>query len=431
MKANILNLLLAILAIIGLSSCHDDDWNPNVSGGEGRVSLQSLGIDVSDGANVIESRASYDVSGFAVRIFDSKGLTVGSWTYSEMPEVFTLPVGVYTVEVESHTVDKAAWDKPYFKGSKEFTIVNNDIVNIGVVTCKFANIKVSIRYADALAQLLGPDTKVEVVCNDEGMLTYTPDETRSGYFAAVEGSTTLVATFTSTIRRQPVRLTKTFSNIAAGQHRIITFTAKTGDGTLPDETGNISFGGTSLILDAEIVNENINGNINVDEDLIEGETRPGTEEGGETPDPTPGENTISMTPSQSLVFEPKTIDASSWADGTPAYVDIHSDNGFSHLFVAIKTTNGPAEENFEAAVDEMVGLNFDLAFPGAKEAIYRGLGFPVSAEVTADGVTDLRFDIGQFVPLLGAYSGTHNFTITAEDKNGHQKIETLTFIVNK
>ncbi len=138
-----------------------------------------------------------------------------------------------------------------------------------------------------------------------------------------------------------------------------------------------------------------------------------------------------MTPSQSLVFEPKTIDASSWADGTPAYVDIHSDNGFSHLFVAIKTTNGPAEENFEAAVDEMVGLNFDLAFPGAKEAIYRGLGFPVSAEVTADGVTDLRFDIGQFVPLLGAYSGTHNFTITAEDKNGHQKIETLTFIVNK
>jgi len=427
MKNKIFPILMAALLSVCVSACHDDNWDPNVSRGEGQVSLKSLGIDVSEGADVIESRATYDVSSFLVKIYDAKGVAVGSWTYSEMPEVFTLPVGVYNVQVESHVVEKAAWDKPYFKGSKEFTVVNNDIVNIGVVVCKFANVKVSIRYSDILRPLLGSDTKVEVVCNDEGMLTYTPSETRTGYFAVVDGSTTLVATFTSTIRRQQVRLTKTFSNIAPGQHRIITFTAKTGDGTLPDETGKIDLGGSSIILDADIVTENINGNIVVDEDIIDGGTRPGTEDGGDTPEP----KEISMTPSPSLCFEPETIDASAWVEGTPAYVDIHADNGFAHLFVAIKTTNGPEQEDFQAAVDEMVGLNFDLAYPGEKEAVYSGLGFPVSSAVTGEGIKDLRFDIGQFVPLLGAYQGTHNFIITVEDKTGVQEIQTLTFIVNK
>lgn len=429
MKTKILSFFLTIMAVVGLSACHDDDWNPDISGGEGTVSLKSLGIDVSEGAEVIESRLSYDVSAFLVKIYDVKGLPVGSWIYSEMPEVFTLPAGVYTVEVESHKVEKAAWDKPYFKGSKEFTVVKNDIADIGLVTCKFANIKVSVRYSDALAELLGPDTKVEIVCNDEGMLTYTPAETRMGYFAAVEGSTTLVATFSSTIRNQKVRLTKTFSNIAPGQHRIITFTAKTGDGTIPDETGKIDLGSSSLFIDADVVTEEINGNISLEEDIIDGGKRPGTEESGE--DPQPGDGSITMTPSSSLVFDPATIDASSWAEGTPAYVDIHSDNGFAHLTVSIRTTNGPEQEDFRAAVDEMVGLNFDLAYPGAREETYRGLGFPVSSDITADGVTDLRFDIGQFVPLMGAFSGTHNFTITAEDKNGRQEIQTLTFIVNQ
>lgn len=431
MKNKIYYIFLAVCMAFGFASCHDDDWNPNVSKGEGTVQLKSLGIDVSDGAEVIASRATYDVSGFLVKIFDTKGIPVGSWTYSEMPEVFVLPVGVYTVQVESHVVDKAAWDKPYFKGSKEFTVVNNDIVNIGVVSCKFSNVKVTIRYSDTLAPLLGDDTQVEVICNDEGTLVYTPGETRTGYFAAVDGSTTLVASFSSTIRRQKVRLTKTFSNIAPGQHRIITFTAKTGDGTIPDETGTIDFGSNSIVLDAEIVTEDINGNIVVDEDVLDGSDRPGQEEGGDAPTPPDPGKTIVMTPSPSLVFEPKTIDMSSWEQGTPAYVDIHSDNGFSHLFVAIKTTNGPEQEDFRAAVDEMVGLNFDLAYPGEKESVYQGLGFPVSAEVTGSEVTDLRFDIGQFVPLLAIYRGTHNFIITVEDKNGIQEIETLTFIVNK
>lgn len=424
----IFSLLIILCASLSFVSCHDDDWNPNAGRGEGSVRLKSIGIDVSESAEVIESRRTYDVSAFRVRIYDAKGVVTGSWIYGEMPEVFVLPVGVYTVEVESHTPDKAAWDKPYFKGSKEFTVVDKDIVDIGVVVCRFANVKVSVRYADSLKDIMGDDTQVEVVCNDEGTLVYTPSETRQGYFAAVEGSKTLVATFTSTIRRQKVRITKTFGNVEAGQHRIITFSAKTGDGTIPDEVGYIDFGNESIIIDADVVTEDIHGNVNVEEDIIDGGKRPGTEEGEVTP---PQPSGITMTPSESLRFEPQTIDASNWADGTPAYVDIHSDNGFAHLCVGIKTTNGPEQEDFRAAVDEMVGLNFDLAYPGAKETVYSGLGFPVSDEITGEGVTDLRFDIGQFVPLLGAYSGTHNFIITVEDKNGLQEINTLTFIVNK
>ena len=54
-------------------------------------------------------------------------------------------------------------------------------------------------------------------------------------FEAIEGSSTLVVTFTSTIGGKLVELRKTFTDIEAGQHHKLTFKAKDGNGTIPDE----------------------------------------------------------------------------------------------------------------------------------------------------------------------------------------------------
>ncbi len=83
-----------------------------------------------------------------------------------------------------------------------------------------------------------------------------------------------------------MELRKTFTDIEAGQHHKLTFKAKDGNGTIPDELGFIEIL-EGLYLDASIISEDITADIPMEEDIIEGETRPGTEDGGEEPDPGP------------------------------------------------------------------------------------------------------------------------------------------------
>ena len=109
MGIKIYPIIVAIALSVGLASCHDDNWRPDVSNGKtGEVNLKSIGLEVSDAEKVVNSsRASVDVSGYLVKITGSDGSSVQQWTYSDMPEVFTLPVGKYSVAVESHRQAKA------------------------------------------------------------------------------------------------------------------------------------------------------------------------------------------------------------------------------------------------------------------------------------------------------------------------------------
>ena len=124
MGIKIYPIIVAIALSVGLASCHDDNWRPDVSNGKtGEVNLKSIGLEVSDAEKVVNSsRASVDVSGYLVKITGSDGSSVQQWTYSDMPEVFTLPVGKYSVAVESHRQAKAEWDAPYYAGSKAFEV---------------------------------------------------------------------------------------------------------------------------------------------------------------------------------------------------------------------------------------------------------------------------------------------------------------------
>ena len=94
------------LAAFTFASCDDPNYiNGNAE--EGQLKMSTLGIDVDASENIV-TKASVDVSGFTVRILDAKsGLLKNSWTFSQMPEVITLPVGEYTAEVYSAPVQEA------------------------------------------------------------------------------------------------------------------------------------------------------------------------------------------------------------------------------------------------------------------------------------------------------------------------------------
>lgn len=421
MKTKILSFVAVAALALGLSSC-DDNWNPDVEpeGKTGEVSLASLGVEVSTAEQIL-SRAEVDLTPFIITITNkTTGEQAAQWTYGEMPELFALPVGDYTVAVKSHEVQPAEWDKPYYVGEKDFSIADSEITEIGVVTCTFASLKVTIKFDDDLRAIMGDDVQVSVVAGENGTsLVYTPSETRSGFFEVVDESTTLVATFTGTVKGYAEELRKSYSDVAAGQHWIITFTVKDSYPNIPDETGNID-PSEGINVDVTVVAEDVNGNVIVDEDVIDSSDRPGQEEGeGDDPEPpTPGGDEVITFTSETLSFDsPNSVDVN------PAVVHITAENGIAHLVVTISTTNA----DFEGALEEFdVPTEFDLAYPGDKESVFKSLNFAVGNEVI--GAPELDFNISDFVPLLGRFDGTHKFTISVTDQQNKQDAVTLTFV---
>lgn len=428
MKTKILSFALAFAATVGLASC-DSDWQPAVDGGRsGQIKLSSIGIEVDDTEDVLK-RSSVDVSGFLVKIYKSDadgGDLVNQWTYSQMPEIFSLGVGDYRVDIVSHNVQKAEWDAPLFLGSKTFSIADSEITDIGTVTCKFSSIKVSVRFTDELRAVMADDVEVTVVCNDEGRLTYTPAETRVGCFEAVDGSTTLAASFKGTVKGFKEDIHRVYEDVKAGQHRIITFGLRDSQIEPDPETGTIDPSeGINVSVDVE--DENVGGSVGAEEDNLGGDDRPGKEDfgGGEEPGPGPDD------PDASKVDFNCDLDLSKVHDVTPdncakAIIDIESVYPITSLVVDIDSSN---DDFNNTLIGGGLGTSFDLANPAtpALEATLAGFGLPVSASVK--GKTSVRFDVSQLVGLLGSFSGTHNFKVTVTDEKGKTFDATLKFRV--
>jgi hypothetical protein len=432
MKNKIFSLLAATAVVLGATSCHDDINNGLTTTTEGSVNLRSMGVEINNAEKVIvSSRASVDLTDFIVDIVDGEGASAASWTYGKMPELFSLPVGDYTAKVKSHEVKKAAWEEPYFVGEKTFSIKENEITPIGVVTCSLANVKVTISYTDELRAVMGDDCKVVVKVNDEGSLTFTPDETRAGYFEYLENSPTLVAEFTGTVEGNAESLIYTCKDLAAGQHRKIKFTLKGNDAEVPDEAGSINVIGGINISTTTVV-EDLSKNVVVTEDDLGNSDRPGQEEPEVDPDDntggdnTGGEDNEGGTVASPITFTCATVDFDK-ENSLPetAVVYIHADNGLSHLVVTISSTNA----GFASAVDDLGLTNFDLAYPAnndQQESI-QSLGLPYGNQVIDQN--DVTFDISQFMSMLKAFSGTHKFQLSATDNNNQQLVKTLTFVV--
>lgn len=432
MKTKIFAFATAIALGIGLCSCHDDPKGTVETVGKGSVNLKSMGVDVSNAEKVIEtSRASIDLSDFQIKIYKESGELNNEWTYSTMPEVFELPIGNYTAKVFSHTVQKAAWDAPYFVGEKAFEIVNDQITDLGIITCKLANIKVSIRYSNELRKYMGDDVRVTVIANDDGVLEFTPDETRSGYFEAIEGSSTIIVEFNGTVNGTKETLRHTIADAEAGQHRIVTFKVKTPPGTNPtDPVGGID-PGTGIGIDVDVTDEDMTANVPNEEELLDPSDRPGGEEpgednpGGDNPgDDNPGGdtpddpvNTIEITSTDVNMDGPNNV-----AGLSKVVVNIKAPKGITHLMVKISSTN----DNFLASAGEMLPLEFDLAYPGNMADAFTSIGFPVGDQVI--GQTAIDFDISMFVPLLAGFPGTHEFKLTVQDADNMQQIKTLVLV---
>lgn len=430
MKTKILTLAAA--AMLALSAC-DSDWEPKPDSGiQGKLNLASLGVEVDTQEEVVNPLAKadgVDVSGFIVKIYKADGeAPVQQWTYSQMPEIFSLPVGDYRVDVMSHEVQKQDWDCPLYLGSATFSITDSQITDIGVVTCKFSSIKVTVRFTDELRAAMGDDVRVVVVANDEGRLEWTPAETRVGCFEAVEGSTTLAARFTGSVKGYQEDIHRVYEDVKAGQHRIITFGLRDSQQEPDPETGMID-PNEGINVSVDVRDENVSGSVDNTEDNESGDDRPGKEDFKDPDDPDNPDNPDD--PDESKVTFACPLDLSQEYPLTDencakAIIDITSVYPIASLVVDIDSSNDDFNNTLTMAG---LGTRFDLANPAdaTLESTLAGFGLPVSGEVK--GQTSVKFDVSGLVGMLGTFDGTHHFNVIVTDDKGKTFTTALKFKV--
>lgn len=445
MKANfriLYSFAAAAMTLTALTACQDDIVTERAKE-EGKLRTSALLPEVQNGEMVIaddqrahkapSSRAAIDLSDYIVTVENSLGENVATWTYRTMPDLPTFPVGSYTLTVRSCEVQPAAWEQPYFLGTEKFDIKNGEITEVQTVKCVLSNIRVSVNFDDELKALCGPDVEVTVTSLDTHALKFTPSETRSGYFQAVENLSTFMVRFSGTVKGNAEDFTYTLKDIAPGQHRKINFSLRANPATPPDEYGTIDNNG-GISVSTTVTGVDLTSDTPVEETILGSDDRPGQEEkptDPDTPNPPASDSEITFASSTLKLDAVNNPTAFGEEAGVPAVVTIASKAGFKNLKVEIISN----ELNKEMLQGVGLDSEFDLATgrtPDGKdlsEALSDkdSFGFPVGSQVTGAGVTSVNFDITQFVPLLAMYDGLHQFRITVVDTTGASKSMILKF----
>ncbi len=436
-------------AALTAASCGQEKPFDGPDSGSGTLILP--GVEVNNAAQVVDkapsmgSRATYDVDGFIVDFYRSgEADPFRTKTYAEINGAEELPVGTYTLKVRSHDVQVAEWDNPYFAGeTQEFTIEDGKITELDPVVCKFSSIKVSVVFGPKLKEKLGADAKVEVKASTDGKLVYTPSETRDGYFSAVEGSTTLTAVFTGTISGRQETITRTYADVQAGQHRIISYEVGGQLPVPPSPSGSVD--DSQITIDVTMTEVDLNAAVDPGkEDVLPGENEPGTLPGVDDPDPEnpddPNKPENPDDPTSPISFSGNlsnggTYTSDEFGESKLANVIINVEKGCQDIHVKINSTFLTKAELQGCGLDD----EFDLV--NNTDGIYEGLAglcLPCrDGGTNSDGKpfaavrnqTSINFDISGFMELLAiGGTSTNTFSLLVTDNEGNTA--TCEFTIN-
>ena len=416
-----ISLMLGVLLTAGLASCSKE----NPFGGEdseamGKVLKSALSVELknTEGIAAGTRAATPNANDFTVDfIADGNETPYVSYLYSEMPEVVDLPAGAFTAVAHYGDNKTAAWEEPYFKGETKFIVVADQITEVAdPIVASLSNVRVSIIFDPSLKAVMSSDSKVNVKVGDEGSLDFTDaDADRSGYFAYVDDSMSLTATFRGVVEGVEVVENKGYDNVAPGNHYRTTFKMHSFDtGDPGDINGNV-------VVDAEVEVVDMNVDLDPEDKPIIDDMRP-VEGEPENPDP---ENPDTPNPPAANAPKAEVVAA---PDGKVA-IDLNAVNEITdNLYCAWKVVSAAPGGFTTFKVDiisdtltpsELEGVNLtdklDLIDPGQYEAALAGLGFPVKI----GGQSEAEFNISDFLPLLsGLGEGNHEFKLTVSDANG-------------
>ena len=419
---NIFLICLTLMTMLFMfSACHSEKMDPDTTDVTGQVSLASLKMEIDLKLDTVypKSRAGVDVSGFQITINNSEGVQAEQYTYSEMPEIISLPVGNYTIIASSAAEATNGFDTPFYQGSTTFTVEENKLTEVISLTCTLDNVMNSVEYAEDLRALMSDDvvTTIKIGTNS---LDIPVAETRKAYLIAPASTGVMEITLKGTIEGETVNVSERVENVKAGQYNIIKFKlSPVNDGG--DDVGGSA--GININIDSSMTSSDETVGVNPGEEPgIDDFPTDGGEEPGDGEDNEGGETSTISISGKDLggksfnIDETQTITAA-----TTLIVGINASDGIKNLNVAISSTN----ESFADDVASQLG-SFDLVNPGDKEEAISELGLPYGDAIR--GKTELDFDISTFTGLLIPFKGTHTFNISVTDNQG--KTESKSLVIN-
>lgn len=412
----IMSFVAALLMLVG---CGKENPFNGPETGEGQLLKSALAVDISSEELIrtrgVEAgtRSNTLMEDFMV-IFTKKGETqpTAKYKYSEMPDVVTLPAGIYTCTAIFGELYPVAWEAPYIKGtSEEFEVKAMEITSyIDPILCSLENIKVTVEFDPSLVLRMSEDAYVDVKVGATDVLRFTLAEAESGkagYFMHSD-ECTLVATFNGKVDNNFTSETKSLKNVTKGcEYRLI---FKPHPGSDPNLGGDIQ---TDFRVEATVQIINLNRDVDgIEEDVLDDDERPkeGNDDDPQNPDdPTEGPT---ITADDPIVLDQENIAT----NGMKVVLHINSkaENGFEEFTCDIVSELLSPEEL------EGVGLMPHLDLVNTPEDLQEGLtnlGFPVNV----GGQKSVNFDLTKFVPMMSALEpkpAVHKFVLKVKDANG-------------
>lgn len=417
MKKIFLICFTLIASTLLFCACHTESMEDIVNA-KGNLSLSSMKVGVNLDVDVVylDSRAEseIDLSNYIVTIYDKYSQRAGQWVYSEMPEIVSLAVGTYTVEVKSAAEPSNGFDIPYYKGTATCEVKENQVTEGLEISCKLANMLFTVEYDESFQDKISEDV-VTTITIGENSLQIPASESRKAYLIAPDSETaSMEVNLKGTIDGEVIDYSEHFDDVKSGVHNIIKYQF------IPVSDGNtVTAGGAfniSIAIDSSLTGSDESVSVNPGPEPGIDDFPTGGGEGGDAPTIVGTKfNGKSFDISNDVLEVPTNI-----KEPLPLQVTLSAANGIAHVYVTIDSET--------LTEDILTGVNlaasFDLAEPGELEAGLKGLGFPTGDAVV--GQTTILFDVTGFTPLLGLYgAASHNFIIRLIDQQGLEVTQTL------
>lgn len=420
MKKIFLICFTLIASTLIFCACHTESMDNIVNTkGELKLSSMKIGVDMDVDVVYLESRAEsgVDLSNYIVTIYDQYSQQVGQWTYSEMPEIVSLAVGTYTVEVKSAAEPTNGFDVPYYEGTATCEIKENQVTDVPAISCKLANMLFTVEYDESFQDKISEDV-VTTITIGENSLQIPASESRKAYLIAPDSETaSMEVNLKGTIDGEVIDYSEHFDNVKSGVHNIIKYQF------IPVSDGSVAGGAfsVSIAIDSSLTGSDESVSVNPGPE-------PGIDDfptgGGEEPGDGDGEQNMPTIVGSNFNGNPFDIenDVLNITGAATLKVEIIAPNGIAHLYVDIQSETLDVTE---------VGLSnsFDLAYPGDLQEGLNGLGFPTGGEVI--GKESTVFDISKFTVFLLTFSGDHNFVIHVVDQQNLEVTKVLKLRVTK
>lgn len=246
--------VLAVTFLLGVASCSDD--NPWMEGNDTQGAIKlSLSTDASVKEVAPQTRAEDVADGlftvpakedFKIHLKRADGSTHTHLFHDEFvtyTEQNTFPVGLYTLLAYAGKMEDEGFDKPYFEGVKELTVLENHTTEVQV-EARLANSMVSVEYTDAFKHYM-KDYSATVHSEGNSYIDIPKEENKPVFL--VPGKVSLAIDFTDQQNRQ-LKLQPADITAKPGTHHHVTVDVN--QGNTGDAELKISF---SEELEEEIV----------------------------------------------------------------------------------------------------------------------------------------------------------------------------------